>query len=250
MKSFKKVFALIALLSMISFNSNAMALEDREIYYTNDYNVSFTKDEYDFVGEFYFDGYQNIMRQEDYNYMIDNDLMNGNIQITEISDENVLLPRASVSYATGSKRLKLSSSCSTTFCSMTLNLTWLVSPNVRSYDLIGAYSPTSNNLIFSNSRIYYDGEVRQYVEYKQESHGISATMKLPSPGEDIVIVFTFKASPGTKVYASYQHAKKSISLANSRKYSFNTGGYGNVFLFDESVSDYYDAMRGVKMTLS
>lgn len=249
MKNIKKVFALVALLTIVSFNSNAMALENEEIYYTNVNNVSFSKEEYDFVSKFYFDGYQKLMTQEDYNYMIDNKLMDGDIRVVEIMDASNLNSRATDYYATGSKKLQLSSSCSST-CSMTITLTWLKSPNVRSYDLVGAYSPTSDNLKFSNSRIYYDGEVKQYTEYKQESHGVSATMKLPTSGEDIVIVMNFKANKNTIVYASYQHAKKSISLANSRKYSFLGSGYGGVFRFEESIVDYYDAMGGIKMTLS
>lgn len=249
MKVIKKLFILVIALLIITLNENAKALENNEIYYTNDHYVSFTKEEYDFVSKFYFDGYQEYMNQEDYNYIIDNDLMNGEIKIEEIYDEgNGILPLTSTSYATGSKKLKLSSSC-TTNCSMTLNLTWTVSPNTRSYDLIGAYSPTSGSLKFSNSRIYYDGEVKNQVEYKQESHGVSATMKLPSPGEDIVILMHFQANKGTRVYASYQHAKRTITLTNSRKYSFNSGGYGHVFLFDESLNDYYDAMSGVQMDL-
>lgn len=249
MKFGKKIFVLIALLTIILFNSNAMALENEEVYYTNDNGVNFTKEEYDFVSKFYFDGYQKLMTQDDYNYIIDNQLMNGEIKVTQIVDPGSLNSRASDYYATGSKKLQLSSSCSST-CSMTITLTWLVSPNVRSYDLIGAYSPTSDSMKFTGARFYYDGVVKEYNEYRQESHGVSATFKLPTVGEDIVLVFNFKANKGSTVYASYQHAKKTISLANSRKYSFNSGGYGSVFLFEESVNDYYDAMRGVKMTLS
>ncbi|MDE6142344.1 MAG: hypothetical protein K2G03_07040 [Bacilli bacterium] len=249
MKEIKKVLILVMMLMVVTLSGNAFALDSEDVYYTNDHYVSFTKEEYDFVSKFYFDGYQKYMNQEDYNYMIDNDLMNGKIEIKEITDETNLLPRANTYYETGAKKIQLSSSC-TTSCTLVINLTWTKSPNVRSYDLIGAYSPTSNNLKFVNSRIYYDGEVKTQVEYKQESKGVSATMKLPSSGEDIKVVMHLQANLGTRVYASYQHAKKTISLANSRKYSFNSGGYGHVFLFDEAVSDYYDAMGGVQMTLS
>lgn len=248
MKVIKKLFILVIALLIITLNENAKALENNEIYYTNDHYVSFTKEEYEFVSRFYFDGYQDYMNQEQYNYMIDNDLMNGEIEIKEIYDDTGILPLADVSYATGSKKIKLSSSC-TTNCNMTITVTWLKSPNIRSYDLVGAYSPTSGNLKFVNSLIYYDGTSTQYKEYRQESHGVSATMKLPSSGEGIVILTDFKANKGTRVYASYQHAKKTITLTNSRKYSFNSGGYGHVFLFDESLNDYYDAMSGVQMDL-
>lgn len=237
----------IITLFIVVLSVNTYALDNEEIYYTNDHYVSFTKEEYDFVSKFYFDGYQKFMNQEDYNYIIENDLLNSNIQIEEYSDEG-LMTLADVSYATGSKKIQLASACGTT-CSMAITLRWLKSPNVRSYDLIGAYSPTSGSLKFSNSRILYDETSTQYKEYRQESHGVSATMKLPASGEDIIIIMEFKANSGTRVYASYQHAKKTISLANSRKYSFLGSGYGGVFRFDESVSSYYDAMGGVILNL-
>ena len=248
MKVIKRLFMLFIVLFVTSLSVDVFALNDKDIYYTNDYYVSFTKEEYDFVSKFYFDGYQKLMNQEQYNYMIDNNLMEGEIKIQELADEDVLLPRADTSYTTGTKKIKLSSSCGTT-CNMTITVTWMKSANVRSYDLVGAYSPTSGSLKFVNSLIYYDGTSTQYKEYRQDSHGVSATMKLPSSGENIVIMMDFKANKGTLVHAGYQHAKKSISLTNSRKYSFLGSGYGGVFLFDDSVSSYYDAMGGVKMTL-
>lgn len=248
MKTFKKLFVLIVLLIIVSFSGNAMALDINEVYYTNDNDVSFTKEEYDFVSEFYFDGYQKMMTKEDYNYMIDNKLMDGEIKITEITDVNPSLAR-DVTHTTGSKKLKLASSCPSSTCNLTLTLTWLTSPNTRSYDLLGAYSPTKGSLVFNNAKIYYDEMVKTQVERKKEDYGIAATMQLPSSGEDIVMIMHFTGKKGSKVYASYQHAKRSISLANSRKYSFNAGGYGGVFLFDTSVRDYYDAMGGIKTTI-
>lgn len=248
MKVIKKLFMVIVLLIVVLFGSNAKALENDEIFYTNEHDVSFTKEEYDFVSMFYFDGYQKLMTQEDYNYMIDNKLMDGEIKIAEVTDNDGIDILADTSHTTNSKKLKLSSSCEDT-CYMTITLNWLVSPNTRSYDLVGAYSPTSNNLSFVGARMNYDGVVTQYIESKKESNGVSATMKLPTSGEGIRIVMNFYAKKGTTVYAGYQHAKKSISLANSRRYSFAASGYGGVFRFEESVLDYYDAMAGVKLTL-
>lgn len=234
---------------VVLFSSNAKALEKDEIYYTNKNEVSFTKEEYDFVSMFYFDGYQKLMTQEDYNYMIDNKLMNGEIKIAEIIDNDGINLFTDKSHITNSKKLTLSSSCVGNTCSMTIMLNWLVSPNTRSYDLIGAYSVTSNNLDFTSSRIYYGEVEKTYVENRKEANGISATMKLPTTGEDILVMMRFTAKKGTTVQASYQHAKHSISLANSRKYSFGASGYGGVFRFEESVLDYYDRMAGVGLTL-
>lgn len=249
MKAVNKKFIMIVTLLMVVFSNNVFASEDRDIYYTNEHYVSFTKEEYDFVSDFYYDGYQEYMNQEDYNYMIDSNMMNSEIQTVEYTDNDGLLPFADTSYATGSKRIKLSSACESSFCNMAITLNWLVSPKVRSYDLIGAYSPSSNSLSIVNSRVQYDGTSSQYVERREEKNGISATMKLPSSGEGIRVIMNFTANKGTTIFASYQHAAKTITLANSRKYSFLGSGYGGVFRFEESIKSYYDAMRGVEMTI-
>ena len=51
------------------------------------------------------------------------------------------------------------------------------------------------------------------------------------------------------VYGSYQHATGYISLAQSKKYSIDLNGSGNVFLFDSSVDDYFDQMGGVWISM-
>lgn len=244
----KKLFMLMGLLTVLSFTSNVMALDTDEVYYTNDNGVSLTEEEYNFISMYYFEGFQDIMDQDEYDYMIDNNLMDGEITITEVTDAETSLAR-DVTHTTASKKLKLSCTCSASPCSVTLTLTWLTSPNVRSYDLIGAYSPTKGSLVFNSSILYHSDGSSVRTEYNQESYGISATMKLPTDKEDIVIIMHFTANKNSTVYASYQHAKKTITLANSRKYSFNSGGYGGVFLFESGVKDYYDAMGGIKTTI-
>ena len=54
-----------------------------EGFYTNRYGVSFSEQEYSFISNFYFDGYQNFMSIDDYNDFIDSDIMNGEITIVE-----------------------------------------------------------------------------------------------------------------------------------------------------------------------
>lgn len=48
-----------------------------------------------------------------------------------------------------------------------------------------------------------------------------------------------------KYYATYQHAQKEVSLAQSRKYSINKNGYGGVVKFDSSVASKYDKTEGL-----
>ena len=52
-----------------------------------------------------------------------------------------------------------------------------------------------------------------------------------------------------KIYGTYQHAIRDISLANSQKYTLSSTGYGKVVLFDSSVKSYYSLFGGVDVTL-
>ena len=53
---------------------------------------------------------------------------------------------------------------------------------------------------------------------------------------------------GGLVYGSYQHAGSSVTLSQSKNYSFSINGYGNVFLFNTTkAKDAYDGMDGVSM---
>lgn len=242
-----KIFMIgIAVLTLV-FGYDVKA-ESSDIYYQNYYYVKFTKEEYDTISEFYYEGYQDYMNQEDYEEFINSGIVGSEIK-SSITYDNSVMTRASVSHTTANKSLKVTYSCPSTTCTMSAVVTWINSPKVRSYDLIGAYSPTKGSLKFVTADVTAGSTPKDYVEYKSENYGISATLQLPSSGSDVVVTSRFKAQKGSTVYVSYQHAKKSISLSNSRKYSFNAGGYGNVFLFESSVSSYYDAMGGVKVTL-
>lgn len=47
-----------------------------EVYYSNENGVAFTKEEYDFVSNMFYPGYQNIMNFDDY----DNIFANGTLE--------------------------------------------------------------------------------------------------------------------------------------------------------------------------
>lgn len=241
----KFMWGILIMFCMIGFNVNA--LENKEIYYKNKNGVQFTKNEYDFISEFYFDGYQEYMTLENYQSLKKANIMTE--LITKIVyNNNEIQPLTEVSYQSASKKLVLSYVC-TSRCYASFQASWLTVANTRSYDLIGAYSPTANDLVLENSSMIYSGKSVSPVEKNSTANGISATFMLPNTDAKYVFTLDFNVPVGTKVYASYQHAKKSISLANSRKYTFASSGYGGVFRFDTSVSDYYDAMGGVTATI-
>lgn len=241
----KTIGVLILSICVLNYNVNALSSDD--IYFENKHGVKFSKEEYDFVSEFYYDGYQEYMTMEDYLRLKDLDIMDKEVKSVVYEDDGIQT-YTDVIHQSASKKLVMSYSCGT-ICSVTLKASWLTIANVRSYDLIGAYSPTANALELSGARMTYSGNAASYIEKNISEHGISTTFKLPSTDAKYNLILDFVVPSGTKVYGSYQHAKKEISLGNSRKYSFASSGYGKVFKFDSSVESYYDGMGGVNATV-
>lgn len=237
----KKIFYILICLGML-LTTNVFAESN---FYQNKYGVSFTENEYDFISKVYFDGYQNFMTQDDYNEFVSSDIMNNynkTIQITQNSNSRAI-------HETSAKILKMSSSCGSSTCTIITTLTWKREPVVKSYDLIGAFLNNTTSSGTPNNHLYYGDNVMLPVETKKVSNGISATYDLPNTSEAMNFVQSFTVEKTGKVYVSYQHAKQNISLANSRKYSFSASGYGGVFVFNEGINNYYDAMQGLSMTL-
>ena len=79
--------------------------------------------------------------------------------------------------------------------------------------------------------------------------GFGNTVKLPTSATSIMVQQNFEVQNSGTVYGSYQHATGYISLAQSKKYSIHYNGAGTVFLFDNSVNDYFDQMGGVYISM-
>ena len=241
----KKIFfILILLLSFISVNVNAS-----EIYYTNDNGVQFTKQEYDFVTKMFFDGYQKSMTAEDYNDILKDGISN---QIETKYFRNYQpngYQLTGTEHTTSAKSLKITKSVFSSYVLVGVVANWFGEPTVKSYDVMGAFlsNVTLNNI--PNTKVITSETTTSYVEAQYDNNGFGVSVKIPSAGSNLSITQTFKVSGSGRVYASYQHAKKSISLNNSKKYSIDLTGYGNVFLFDSSVKSYYDQMGGVDIAI-
>ena len=80
------------------------------------------------------------------------------------------------------------------------------------------------------------------------SNGFGASIKLPSSGTNIVVSQTYSVYTGGTVYASYQHAKSTVTLSQSLDFTISGGGLGEVFYFsNSSIRSKYDGMGGVYM---
>lgn len=241
----KKSFIILPILIGM-FSTNVSAKEG--IFYTNDNNVSLTEREYNFISNLFYDGFQNVMSQNDYDNIFWNEnIINNEIFSNNYDESHNIIPYAA-SHETTSKILTIKSSCDLE-CTVTITAEWKTSPKVRSYDVIGAYLE-GVNLTFSPIT-YAEGasETSYSSEIVQFNNGFGVSVKLPSSGSKMKVCQYFRVTKGGTVYGSYQHATSSISLANSKKYSISRSGYGGVFLFNDSVKSYYDAMGGVSISV-
>lgn len=179
----------IILLGMFLFLILPIDISAQEVeYYTNHYGVKFSKKEYEFISNFYFDGYQDYMTEKDYNQFIESDIINGVINTIVSDSENL---SKELIHETTMKILKVSSSCSSD-CYVVTTLTWKSNPSVRSYDLIGAFlNGTSLNGNVS-AKMYYDSSQASPKYSNKSSNGLSSTFKLPSTSKPINFVQEFR----------------------------------------------------------
>lgn len=245
----KKSIFLIFIMCIIFSSSSVFA---KSGYYKNQNGVELNHDEYEFFSEFYSENYINHLTMETYNEFYDLNLIDKKIEtetrVDNIIADNIVTPYSSL-HETNSKLIKLSKVCSS-ICKVSILVQWKKSPNIRSYDLVGIYLENTSFDNVSYAHLYNDGNLVESKETRKESNGISTTFKLPTSGNKIEIVQTINVLKQGKLYASYQHAKSNITLANSRKFEFSKYGYGSVFKFDTAVRSYYDAMQGVNFELN
>ncbi len=236
----------LILIGILSFTFIPIA-KAKEYYYTNKYGVSFTKQEYIFLSNLYFEGYQDYVTVQDYNNFKESDIESGQINI--ITSNSSIVPY-DITQNTEYKEIKLTTSCNSSKCFLVTTLTWKKDPRVKSYDVIGAYftnkdilnGDVSTYLMSSNGRTVYNN-------YKYDSNGVGCSVKLPSSG-DIKVVQEFTVKKEGTINVSYQQAISNITLQNSKNYIFDRLGYGGVFSFQNGMANNFDKMQGLSYKLS
>lgn len=240
----KKKALIICLLSLML---SIVGVSAEEVYYTNSNNVQLTKQEYNFITIMFYEGFQETMTINDYNYIFSDDTINGKISKKHYEPYLGIQTYGTI-HKTASKELTITTACSTN-CFVTISAVWTKSPNVRSYDVIGAYLKNTDLVTVPNTVATNGTIANNSSEIVSDSNGFGVSVLLPSSGNNIKVSQYFRVNKGGTVYGSYQHAKKSISLSNSKKYTISRSGYGGVFLFKNGYSEYYDGMGGVSISV-
>lgn len=226
-----------------------------EIYYRNKNGVSLTLDQYNLLGELYFDGYQEYVSMATHNKFLSLGYYDKKVEkeVVEDFDDTNVSPQGTW-VETTAKKLSLAHICSDdNECTMVTTLHWKGAPKVISYDVIGSY--LYGNLTRINTPttyLYWSGQTTEYKDRVYSGNGFGCTVLLPKSSVlmNIVQDVDVKVNGDGTFYSSYQHATKKISLETSMKYTTGYGGYGGVFFFYGSAVGVYDQMTGVNMHLS
>lgn len=231
------VFVIVFCMSILDVNASS------ETYYTNANNVDFTEKQYNFFSKMYFEGYQEYMTLDDFNLFSLQEMDPSLVETVYVKDQS--LSRATM-INDSNKTLKISKTSITNESNVTILATWNSNPSVKSYDVIGArLVNTSLTNTPVTKMINSSGSTNYTIDSK--NNGFGSSVKLS--GSNIKISQTFRVKNGGTVYASYQHAKSAISLANSKKYTISSNGYGGVFAFSGTAINVYDQMSGVNISL-
>lgn len=196
------------------------------------------------LSDFYWENCQELMKPEDYERFIESNIMNGEIDIVYLNPTST----RSSSITTPKKTLKIAKSCSSN-CAISVTATWKSNPAVRSYDVIGAYLENTKLVSTPFTTVVSSATNKIFDDVQKFTNGFGVSVKIPSSGANVTINQSYRVTKGGKVYASYQHATKNVSLEASKLYSISTTGYGHVFSFMGSVSNSYDRMNGVSISL-
>lgn len=221
-------------------------------YYVNDLGVEFTEQQYNYVTDMYYDGYQEEMTQDEFDKMDSLNLFNQPIQVIEemnpIQIGLVNNPNGT-SVTQNGRTTKLVKSCSSE-CLVTLTATWSMIPPVQSYDVIGfrVTSATINTVAKATVKGTGYSWTSPASDAQVSSNGFGHSVKLGGVS-GMKVTTSMYCSTGGTVYGSYQHAMSSISLANSKLYTIGAGGYGYVFNFYGNASGKYDNAVGVYTSL-
>ncbi len=192
---------------------------------------------------------------------------NGTIT-TEVSKEeatnaaNSNIATIGTLYTTSYKNIQITTSKITTNkYYVYLTNDWLITPKVKSYDVIAMR--TDDATITSGSQIgtqlYTVNGVSSGVDYSYNgtnmvlsSNGFGISMNLVDAASgftcDIEAIVTATSQWAT-VYGSYQHAMTAVTLAKSKSYTISHNGYGKVINFATAVQNDYDNMQGVSISL-
>lgn len=237
----KIIFAILVSIFVLSFS----VVEAKSEFYENSQNVKIEYNKYKELCNIYSENFVEFMEQDFYNRI--KSFNREDFEIVEI--ENNIVP-LSLEVTTEYKNLRFIKVGS----QITLMLKWLKIPSTRSYDVIGIRTEgvrISSTPLFKLTYVL-DGTRKSYTtnSSKNFSNGYGTSFKIPDGNiTTLETSLSFNISESGKIYGTYQHAQRSLSLNDSKNYTLSSNGYGSVLNFDSSIRSKYDNMEGIDMII-
>lgn len=156
-----------------------------------------------------------------------------------------------VYHETPSKKLTMSKVCNDQICSVGVTAYWKKVPSVKSYDVIGI---RFENTSFSSQPSFYygttTGGTTSFDKSIKTTTGAAFIKKITSDIDYVAFDTNLNYTYNGAIFASYQHATSSVTLAQASNFEFKGTGYGAVFLWPMSIRTKYDQMGGVSEKLA
>lgn len=181
--------------------------------------------------------------------------------ISAAETENNISPTATY-HTTSYKNIEISTSqTGTNSYLIYVTNNWLITPRVKSYDVIAMRvdDATISSGTQSGVQFYTTNGVTDAVNYSYQgtnmvlsSNGFGISMNLVDAASGFTCEIEAIVTATTKwatVYGSYQHAMTAVTLAKSKSYTISHNGYGKVINFATAVQNDYDNMQGVSIEL-
>lgn len=245
----KKIFMFIILGTLLMWFShdNVSALtSEKNIYYTNKYQVQFSEQEYNFFSNMYWDGYQEFVTQKEFDDIKQLNLFNSRIEKSTIINPDIMTRATTITEK--SRTTTISRSCSSN-CLVSLVTNWNSTPTVKSYDVVGARLSNSTLKTINKAMVTGKNYSKQYTSYNKKGNGFGYSIKVPN-ANNIRVTVSFTTSSGGKAFGSYQHSKSNISETTSQLYNISENGSGNVFQFYGTATGKFDNANGVNISLN
>jgi hypothetical protein len=189
-----------------------------------------------------------------------NDYLESSSSSSTENSASTLVSNGSAAYSTQVKQISIALITGTTWHHVTVTATWKAIPSVRSYDVIGM---RGQGFDFRNGsqegyQIYIEDGTYKTISYawngtniQRHDNGFGISMNIVNntiTDLQLIVEGDVKATEDyPAIYGSYQHAQKSLTLANSQNYTLGGSGLGSVFIFPYSISSKYDGMSGVRI---
>lgn len=171
-------------------------------------------------------------------------------------------------YETNAKRIYLvTDRYATNKLCMDVYLDWKTIPVTRSFDVLAArWTDSNSGLSFDEVIGYQDlgaaaatGDIlyvyqaggSEHTNIVHTSNGVGISMNVvdnltEAPKMGMSLYYTINNATTMNFYTTYQHATSSLTLAQSKSYSFASNGLGGVLYYSNStIRNKYDGMGGL-----